>query len=190
MPTIIAMNLAALASALADSEPDQARALLHESIELRDRLGYQATQELAQGVLVAARVRDWPAALELATHAIPHLHWIGDRPQLAGVLNVVARAVADDDPEAAAVLQGAARRLALADLSTVPAPPPSAPAAGAAGGLGLVGELRRETAGLLDEALGSERRRQLRAVGEAMDEDQAAAYALDAIARSRSDAPT
>ncbi len=148
------------------------------------------TTNVANGVLVATTLRDWPVALELAERAVPHLHWVGDRPQLAGVLNVVARAVVDDDPEAAAVLQGAARRLALADLSTpdpvTPArPSPAAPVPGSESGLGLIGELRRETTGMLDAALGGERRRELRAVGEAMDDDRAATYALDTIRANR-----
>ncbi|MFI5047960.1 MAG: ATP-binding protein, partial [Acidimicrobiia bacterium] len=188
MPSAIVINLAALASALAERDPEQARALLRETIETRDRLGYENTQELAQGVLVAARLRDWPVALEFAARAVPHLHWVRDRPQLAGVLNVVARAVADHDPEAAAVLQGASRRLALADLSMAAGPAPSPAAPGSGSGLGLVGELRRETTGMLDEALGSDRRRELRAEGEAMDEDQAVTYALDAIARAQREA--
>ena len=190
MPSVIAINLNALASALAEREPERARSLLRESLELSAHLGYENANELANGVLVAARLRDWPIALELAARAVPHLHWVGDRPQFAGVLNIVARAVVADDPDAAAVLQGASRRLALADLSTAAGRPPPAPAPGGAGGLGLVGELRREATGILDEALGSERRRELRAVGEAMDEDQSVIYALDTIARSRSYAHT
>jgi predicted ATPase/class 3 adenylate cyclase len=180
-PATIVMNLNALASALAELEPERARSLLRESLELSGRLGYENTQEVTNGVLTAARLHDWPIALELAAPAIAHLHWVGDRPQLAGVLNVVARAVAEEDPEAAAVLQGASRRLALADLSTTPNPPPSAPAQAGGGGLGLVGELRREATGMLDDALGGERRRELRAAGEAMDEDQAVTYALSHI---------
>ena len=126
MPTIISMNLAALASALAEREPRQARALLRESIELRDRLGYEGGQEFTQGVLVAARLRDWDAALELARRAIPHLHWVSDRPQLAGVLNVVARALVDTDPEASGVIQGSSRRIALtAADAPLQDPPPT-----------------------------------------------------------------
>ncbi len=59
MPTTIAMNLAALASVLAELEPERARALLRESIEVRGGLGYEGGQELAEGVLVAARLRGW-----------------------------------------------------------------------------------------------------------------------------------
>lgn len=47
--------------------------------------------------------------------------------------------------------------------------------------------LRRETTMLLDDTLGSEHRHALRVRGETLDEDQAVAYALDAIARARPD---
>ena len=137
-------------------------------------------------MLVAARLRDWPIALELTERAVDHLHWVGDRPQLAGVLNVVARAVVDEDPEAAAVLQGAARRLAVADLSAADLSPPAVQSQAAPGaGGGLIGELRRETTGMLDVILGGERRRELRAVGEAMNLDRTATYALDTIRANR-----
>jgi hypothetical protein len=46
-------------------------------------------------------------------------------------------------------------------------------------------ELRHQTSGLLHDALDEGRLGQLRAEGEAMDSDQAAAYALEAIRRAR-----
>jgi hypothetical protein len=47
-----------------------------------------------------------------------------------------------------------------------------------------VTELRRQTASALRHSLGEERLRQPRAEGEAMDDDDAVAYALDAIGRA------
>jgi hypothetical protein len=188
MPTAIAMNLAALASALADREPTRARMLLRESIDVRARLGYETANELSEGVLASARIRDWPMAFELAARAAPLIAWNNDRPQLAGVLNVVARAVADDDPEAAAVLHGASRRLALA---SIPAASAAAPAAGSATGAagpppggGLIADLRREATTIIDRRIGADRRRVLRDEGERLDDEQAVAYVLEVVARA------
>jgi hypothetical protein len=49
----------------------------------------------------------------------------------------------------------------------------------------MITDLRRQTSALLHDALDAERLRQLRAEGEAMDSDQAAAYALEAIRRAQ-----
>ena len=187
------MNLAALAGALADRDPDRAASLLHEDIERWASLDYENGAEITNATLISARIRDWPTALELAPRAIRHLHWNGDRPQLAGILNIVARVLASNDPESATVLQGAARRIATttADESVASPPVPVAPGAStetsadhSPANAGFVTELRRETTGLLATALGDERLRALRAQGEAMDTDEVVAYALAAAARA------
>ncbi len=192
-PYYIGLNLAALAGALADRDPDRAAALLHENIQRWDSLDYESGAEIVNAALISARIRDWPTALELAPLAIRHLHWQGDRPQLAGILNILARVLSPHDPESAAVIQGAARRIATAaanrSVTSPPAPvaPVAAtetPAAQTSGNAGFVSELRRETTGLLVTALGDERLRALRAEGEAMDTDEVAAYALNAAARA------
>ena len=181
MPTAIAINLAALASALAEREPERGRDLVRENMNQRARLGYNNLGELTQVALVAGRLRDWPLALELAADAIPLLHWAGFRPQLSGVLNLVSRALVDDDPHAAAVLQGAARRLVTAQ----PPPPSQLPQAQSSdSAIGLIPTLRREATMLLRDSLGDTVLRQRRTDGEAMNEDQAVTYALDAIERA------
>jgi predicted ATPase/class 3 adenylate cyclase len=194
-PSFIGLNLAALAGALADSDPDRAAALLREDIDRWASLDYENGSELTNATLISARMRDWRTALEIAPRAIRHLHWSGDRPQLAGILNVLARVLSSDDPESAAVIQGAARRIATtaADGSVVSAPAPVAPGAStetpasrAPGNAGFVSELRRNTTGLLVTALGDDRLRALRVDGEAMDTDEVVAYALDAAARAAS----
>jgi hypothetical protein len=48
----------------------------------------------------------------------------------------------------------------------------------------LITDLRRQTSTLLHDTLDKERLRQLRAEGEAMDSDQAATCALEAIRRA------
>ena len=168
-PLSIALNLVALAGALADRDPPRARALLAESVQMRATLDFEGVfvATNTQGVLIAARIADWSLVLKLGPDAIQQLHWAGDRPFLAGILNVVARALAPNDPESAAVLQGAARRL----VPAVHAPraqhsvsssviSPGGPAPGPAS---FVTELRRQTTAILQGTLGEERLRQLRA---------------------------
>jgi hypothetical protein len=67
---------------------------------------------------------DWLQTLQLADRSIRHLQWGRQQPYLAGVLNVVARAIANADIEAAARLQGAA-----VTWSSNPPPAPSQPQA-------------------------------------------------------------
>jgi len=180
VPTLIAMGLGVLANALADRDPQRARALLRESLDLSGR-HYENAGTLTSATLVAARLSDTRLTLELAARAVPRLHWNGDRPQLAGILNVVAWAAAEREPDDAAVLQGAARRLALADLA-VHEPsaggPSSEPGSETGSAVGPISELRRETTRRLADSLGEERLRERRAEGEAMDTDQAVAHAL------------
>jgi hypothetical protein len=187
------MSLAALAGALADQDPPRAAALLRESRAFSEKLNYENAGQLAQGVLVAARLRDRPLALEYARPAIRHLHWRGDRPQLSGVLNVVAWALEDAEPDAAATIQGAARALALADSPSFDAHERD-PAAEArqptAAGVGFITELRRGTTRRLNETLGQERRHEQRQQGELMDADQAVDYTLAHVAGTVETGPT
>jgi hypothetical protein len=188
-PLSTVLNLVALAGALADRDPPRARALLAESLQLRATLNFGGAFDAIQGVLIAARMADWSLVLKLGPSAIQHVHWAGDRPFLAGILNVVARALAPAHPESAAVFQGAARRLVPAAVPTTRAQhavsssvtPPGGPAPGAAS---FVTELRRQTTAILQGTLGEERLRQLRTQGEAMDDDHVVTYALDAIGRA------
>ena len=192
-PHLIISNLAALAGALAEQDPERAGALLRESIQLRASLEYENWAELTQAVLISARLNDWPLTLELASPSIRHLHWTGNRPLLAATFNLVARAVTPTAADSAAVLQGAAR-------SMTPAPPPAAPTttgptsdasqARPPGPASFVAELRRETTGLLRDALGEQRLHALRAEGETMSTDDAVAYALNAITHAQLDHDT
>lgn len=194
MPSSIVFNLCALAFGLSDDDPQRARALLREGIELRASLGYENSIEIAQAILVAARLEDWPLTLELASVAIPQLHWMDNRPQLAGIFNVVARSLASTAPEGAAMLQGAIRGLVRPRGGDVSAPALATmssrsetrnerrPSDG-----GFVTELRRRTTELLTAVLGEQRLQGLRRDGEAMHEDDAVAYALQLIATARAD---
>jgi len=190
-PSFISLNLTALAAALVDEDPLQARATLHESIEHRNKLGYENVDEITQAVLISARLQDWPTTLVMAAPSIRHLHWQGQSPLLAAVINVTARALATDLPETAAILQGAARQL----LPTIRPPVDTAPQNGVStesstpssrtgAAHDFVTDLRRETTVLLRNALTDARLRELRTQGENMSPDDAIAYTLDAIARA------
>ena len=186
-PMLIAATLVALAGTLADRDPPRARSLLVESLQLRATLGFENPSEHTQGALVAARIGDWPLVLELTSRGIGHLQWSGNRPYLAGVLNLIACAIAASDAEAAAWLQGAARRLAPASASGVQTAHRPPPAESPSGGTSFLTEIRHRTTAALSHTLGEERLRELRAQGAASDEDHAVAHALDAIARARED---
>jgi predicted ATPase len=182
-PTVMAGSLSALATALADRDPERARALLRESLDLSAAAHDTSTSLVTQATLVAARFRDARWALELATVSIPRLAWDGLWPQLAGVLNVVAWAAAAA-PDAAAVIQGAARRLALSGSSgSVTQHAPPAGYAPTGGDAGLIRALRREATGRIADSLGDARMRELRVDGEAMDTDSAVRFALALIER-------
>jgi hypothetical protein len=187
-PPVITFCLVALAGTVAESDPPAARRLLEEALALRESLDIENAAEVTHATLIAAGMGDWPLTLQLADRSIRHLQWGGQRPHLAGILNVVARALAGTDIEAAARLQGAARHLvpqpaagsALIPSRTNPASPAVAPP-----GSSLITDLRRQTSELLHDALDEEKLRHLRAEGEAMDSDQAAIYALEAVRRAQ-----
>jgi hypothetical protein len=186
-PLTVAMCLVASAGTLADRARRHARSLLEEALALLVALDFDAQNELAQATLIAARLGDWPLTLQLADRSIRHLQWSGQRFWLAGVLNVVARAAVDADWEAAARLQGAARHLTVQAAASRPSaadPLPVAPGKHSSR-FSMIGELRHQTTAQLQDAVDQERLRQLRAEGEAMDSDQAAAYGLEAIRRAR-----
>jgi predicted ATPase/class 3 adenylate cyclase len=187
-PMSVAFCLVVLAGALAEAEPPRARRLLEEALVLRESLAIETASEVTAATLIAARMGDWALTLRLADRSVRHLQWGGQLPYLVGILNVVARALAATDLEAAACLQGAARHLAPrppSDLTTTPGGSKPASPTVAPPGSSLIMDLRHQTSELLHAALGEGRLQQLRAEGEAMDSDQAAAYALDAIRRAR-----
>jgi hypothetical protein len=173
--------LAALASALARTDPARSQALLVESIEIMDRIGKENAAERTQAAIVAARLGDWPLTLRLARQAIPLLHWTAILPSsLVGALNVAALALADTHPDAAARLQGAARSIGHM-LAANRGPPGSAPAAAASASAGFVTGLRQEATRRLAATLGEDVLSQRRREGGEMGLDDAVAYALAEI---------
>jgi len=177
MPSAIVFNLYGLAQALADRDPERARRLLDEALALNASLGYEMQNELVGMTLVAARLGDRRLTARLARRSVRHLHWSNDRPILAGMLNIVSGAIDDRDPEAAAIVQGAARAVAVAGADHKS----DASARDGGGGAGLIREARRETTRRLRDALGEDRLQQLREEGARMDLDEAVAYALERL---------
>jgi predicted ATPase/class 3 adenylate cyclase len=187
MPTVISANLCALAAALSDLDRPRAMALLRESNQMRATSGYENWSETTQATLISARLADWSQTVALASAAIRHLHWTGDQPLLGAVFNVLARAITATDAEAAAVLQGAARQLTPrvnasieADLATSGSTS-SGRDAHSSGIAGFVTLIRRQATDLLRRALGEQHLYELRDRGEAMNTDEAVAYALGVI---------
>jgi predicted ATPase/class 3 adenylate cyclase len=171
MSDVVVTSLWSLALALSTSEPDRARALLQEAIDLNASLG-EETWLASMMTLAAARLNDWNLTARLARNGIRYFHWMGVRPSLAGMLTVSARALADTDPQGAAIIQGAARTFALGARIR--------PAVDAAAGTAadFFTDTRRATTQRLDDTLGDDRRRQLQAQGSAMSPDDAVAFTL------------
>jgi hypothetical protein len=172
--------LAALASALARTDPSRARALFAEYLETSDRVGAESAAERLQATIVAARLGDWPLTLRQARRAIPLLHWRAILPFLLGGFNVTALALADARPDAAARLQGAARSIGRT-LAANQGPLGVPKAVAAPASTGFVNELRRQATRRLAGTLGEERLNQRRREGEDMALDDAVAYALTEI---------
>jgi len=176
MPRLIVLAKSALANALAERDPERAQALLRESIDLASTYSEDAPI-LTQMTFAAARLRDSGLTLDFAARTLPRLHWNGDQPMLAAVLNLVAWALRDIEPETAAVLQGSARHLALAITLSYETTRLN-DGDGSPGARSFIRDMRREATVRLAAALGDERLRELRAQGEAMDPDEVVRCAI------------
>jgi hypothetical protein len=185
-PSQIARGLEALAGAVAASDPARAKAALDESLKLQERLDF-TTAAPVEGPLIAARLADRSLVLRLSRDAVHGHHRTGDRLFLSALLNVVGRALASSDTEAAAILQGAARRIITATvrvpaqvMGVDPTPTPDQ----SAGPASFITDLRRQTTLIIRQSIGDERMRQLRAEGEAMNAAEALRYVLTVIERN------
>jgi hypothetical protein len=154
-PALIATSLLAVGATVAGTDPDQARACLRESRELSTPLGYQSGIDLLWATGIAFAVGDQAAALELGRRAIHGLQWGGNRLRTGFVLHIIAGALAATQPDAAAMIQGAA------EIYT-----------------GQPERIAQLISSIVTTALGEERARELRARGADMDWDQALAYTL------------
>ena len=138
-----------------ETDPEQARAYLRESLELSTALGYQSRIDHVWAAGIAFLVNDRTATLELGRRAIRALQRGGDHLLMGIILHMIAGALAATQPEAAAMIQGAAEAY-VAESPTI----------------------ARLFSLIVTEALGEERARELRARGADMDWDQAVAYTL------------
>ena len=175
MPGAIVLGLNSLALALVDRDPARARSLLIESVELACTPGEEVSSALLTASLVAGRLRDWDLALTLAARTMFLWRWSMALMASAPCLTLCARALAEDRPEVAAMLRGAAYAAYRG------ASPSQAPQSGTAQGdssLNFVLAALRETGEIVATALGEERRRELREEGAAMTMDEAVSYAL------------
>jgi len=176
-PIPVIRNLMNLAAALALADPDQARVLLDESLRLAATLDYDAGGIFNDAVYTAGRLAAWPTCLRTATRALHlQLRSGGTAPiYLAGILNLVARGLAEPRPEPAAVIQGTVGIvLHRATLNTA-TPDTRAPAQTNTVAT-FIAQVRHDTTQRIVAALGEPRMRELRAQGAAMTEDQAYTY--------------
>ena len=108
--------LGAAGFAFAVEEPDRGLALVREALELADAAairGFGVPTAIAAGM--ASRRGDTTGALELYGAALPELHWMGQRLVIGGILGKASTGLlADQDPESAAVIQGAAASIGRA----------------------------------------------------------------------------
>jgi predicted ATPase/class 3 adenylate cyclase len=158
--------LVVAAFALADSEPERALALAREVVGL---LGPEQTQTVVWAIAgdIAARNGQRLEALAYLDKNIEGLAWVGQRTGLGPVLALLGTVLADDDPEAAAVLLGAADSMAPAY-------------AHARHHL----DARKKANRTLEGLIGRARYEELHAQGEAMSHSDTVRYAHDAISRA------
>ena len=177
MPGAIGIALNCLALTLVDSHPDRARALLHESAERCTQPGQEIAPAFITASMAAGRLRDWNLALTLAGRAMYMYRGIMNPLHSAPCFAECARALVEDRPEVAGILQGAAysafRLAAPKGNSEIQ---PAAPQIGTRNN--FVFQTMRETHELLVAAVGDERARDLRRTGAVMGLDEAVSYAL------------
>jgi predicted ATPase len=154
-PALIATGLLAVGATVAETDPGQARTYLRESLELSTALGYQSWIDHVWAAGIALLLNDPTLTLELGRRAIRALQRGGNRILMGFLLHMIAGGLAATQPEAAAIIQGAAEAYAAESPNFAPL-------------IGLI----------VTEALGEERAGELRARGADMDWDQAVAYTL------------
>jgi hypothetical protein len=194
-PYAIGMNLCALAMALADSNPEQARQLLAEG------LGFGLeTVWLTSACTAAGRLAEWSMLLHMAAPLLRFEQRTGlvGELNMGGILNLIARGLAPSQPECAAQIQGAvAGLISVASAGQQPVAggvSSSRPSATTPMGPSPITEfhtrVRHDTTPLLVESIGEPRMRELRARGAAMDRDETYAFARSDIEAHLAASPT
>jgi len=174
MPGAMVISLNSLAITLAERDPNRAKAVLRESIELASSPGQEVATGFLTASLVATRLGDWNVALALAARTMVLWRWVRTVMAAAPSLGVCARALAEDRPEVAGVLRGAAyaayRRGSTGQSS--PDKERGNPS------VNYLLQALREAGDIITAALGEERRQRLRTEGAALTMDEAVSYAL------------
>ena len=154
-PALIASALLEVGAAVALTDPERARACLRESRELTATLDYESALDLVWATGTASKLDDRTTTLELGRRAVLGLQRSGDRLRMGITLHMLAGALAATQPEAAAIILGAAEAHVIESaenaqlvLSTVAA------------------------------SLGEERAAELRARGAGTDWDRSVAYTI------------
>jgi tetratricopeptide (TPR) repeat protein len=176
MPGAVVISLNALALALVERDPARARAVLRESLELARTPGQEVSSGVLTASLVAGRLRDWDLTLALSGQTMRLWRWSAALMQSAPCLSLCARAIAEDRPEVAGVLRGAAYA-AYAQASPIPVAK-LGDTRSAAPKANFVLAALQETGDFVSAALGDDRRRELRTQGAAMTMDEAISYAV------------
>jgi predicted ATPase/class 3 adenylate cyclase len=182
MPVAIVMSLNSLALALAEPDPQRARALLHESLQISGRPGEEISSGLLTASLVAGRLRDWKLTLTLTARTMYLWRWYITPLQAAPCLALCSRAFAETRPEVAGVLQGSAYAI-FRYASRMPEGARRSEGAPADTDANFVLAALRETGHLVAAVLGEKRAHELRNEGAAMSMDEATSYALANIDR-------
>ena len=143
-PALVATGLLAVGLAVAGTDPERARACLRESRELSTALAYNSLIDHILAVSVAFLIADRAATLELGRNAIRGLRW-GGGLGMGFILHMIADALSETRPDAAAIIHGAADAYtaALPDRSA-----PSRPAASASLDQGRAQALRARGANM------------------------------------------
>jgi predicted ATPase/class 3 adenylate cyclase len=174
MPGAMVISLNSLAMSLAERDPSRAKTVLHESVELASTPGQEVASGFLTAALVGLRLGNWTVALALAARTMVLWRWSMALMAAAPSLGVCARALAEDRPEVAGVLRGAA--YAAYRRGSTAQPPPREGRGDSSVNFLLIA--LQEAGDLVSAALGEDRRQQLRAEGAAMSMDEAVSYAL------------
>ena len=166
-PGSISQALGALAIGLAPTEPEQSRSYIAESLALNDALGTAVVDEnaLSMVLMASAVLGDRDDALTQCARALRH--GLSLVVAMCACLEATADTLADEAPEVAVVLHGAIDALLPGFVQGE-----------------LNATLRHRANATIITQLDAASVAELRRRGAAMTEDEATAYALDAIGRA------
>jgi hypothetical protein len=166
-PALIASALLEVGAAVVRTDPEQARACLRESREITATLGYESALDLVWAAGIASFIPDRTSTLELGRSAILGLQRSGDRLRMGITLHMVAGALAATQPDAAAIILGAAEAHVIESAENA--------------------QLINST---VAASLGEDAARELRARGADMDWDRAVAYTLTRTTEALEETPS